>query len=95
MKRGRPKNIIAGDASRVLASLAFGRRTVDELLEGRPQRHRLIQRLDANAHLVAVLDAVVHIEAMHRRPNKASEYRAALSCFAIHRSRLRDPWARL
>ena len=55
MKRGRPKNIVAGDASRVLASLAFGRRTVDELLEGRPQRHRFFKRLDADAHLVAVV----------------------------------------
>jgi len=43
------------------------------------------------AHLVAVLNAVVHIEAVYRRSNEASEYRAPLGCLAIHLSRLRDP----
>jgi hypothetical protein len=39
---------IAGGASSVLPSLAFGGRTVNELLERRPQRHRFVEKLDAD-----------------------------------------------
>ena len=54
------------------------------MLERIPESHRVFERFDADAHLVAVLNPVVHIEAVHRRPNKAPEYCGALSCFAIH-----------
>jgi len=57
----------------------------------RAQPDHVLGRLDADAHLVAVFNAVIHIEAVYRRPNKASEYRAALGYLAIHLPRLRDP----
>jgi hypothetical protein len=55
---------IAGRTPRVRPPLALGGRTVDGLLERVPERHRLVERFDTDAHLVAVLDPVVHVETM-------------------------------
>src|SRR5262245_23300048 len=75
---------IAGGASRVVPALALCRRAIDELLERSPERHRLFERFDADAHLIAVLNPVVDVEAVHRRTNETAEDRAALSRFSIH-----------
>src|SRR2546422_6593137 len=53
---------IAGYAPCVVTPLTLGRRPVDKLLERSPERHRGRERLDAHAHLVAVLDPIVHVE---------------------------------
>jgi hypothetical protein len=57
---------IAGYAPCVVAPLTLGGRPVDKLLERSPERHRGPERLDAHAHLVAVLDPIVHVEAVDR-----------------------------
>jgi len=56
---------VAGSASRTVAPFPLDGRTIDELLERRPERHRLLDRLDADTHLVAVLDSVIHVEAVN------------------------------
>ena len=76
--------MIVGGAPGVVPPLTFRSRAVDELLEWCPERYRLFERFDADAHLVAVLNAVVHIEAVYRRSDEASKDRAAFSCFTIH-----------
>ena len=72
-----------------MAAFAVGSRSIDELLERTPESQGAFERFDADAHLVAVLNAVVHIEAVYRRPNQASQDCAAFSCFPIHVARLR------
>jgi hypothetical protein len=75
---------ITGSAPSVVPALTFRGRTVDELLEWSPESHRVFEWFDADAHFVAILDPVVHIEAVHRGPNEASQYGATFSCFAVH-----------
>lgn len=76
-------------ASGVVTALTFRSRAVDELLERGPECHRVFERLDADAHLVAILNPVVHVEAVHRRTNKTAEDRATLGRRAIHLAPLR------
>src|SRR5262249_27461955 len=71
-------------------TFAFGSRSVDELLEWSPECHRLFEGFYTDAHLVAVLNPVVHIQAVNCGTNKPAEDRAALSRLAIHLSRLRE-----
>jgi hypothetical protein len=75
---------VARRTARIGTPFAFGRRPVDELLEPTAERHRVLERLDADAHLIAVLDAVVHVEAMDGRSDEPSKNGAALCGLTIH-----------
>ena len=76
---------VACTAAGITAPLTLRRRPVDELRERLPEGHRRLERLDADAHLVAVLDAVVDVEAVNSRTDQAAKNGEAFCCLSIQR----------